>query len=147
MNLLETSYQIDSEKFKADIQAYDAQIEKGKVFFNDDQLLRIAATRNYQGDRLRTCNFQKIDDVKARPLIAVREFILSRKSLGGAQTDLQSRVLDKKGKVLAGLYAVGETAGFGGGGIHGLRSLEGTFLGSCILSARVAAYNIAGKEL
>ena len=75
--------------------------------------------------------FQKILDPKARPLIAIREFILSRKSLGGIQTDLQCRVLRTDGSPLPGLYAVGEAAGFGGGGIHGRGSLEGTFLGGC----------------
>ncbi|HSE35830.1 MAG TPA: FAD-binding protein, partial [Blastocatellia bacterium] len=69
--------------------------------------------------------------------------ILTRKSLGGIQTDLRSRVLDTAGEVMPGLYAVGEAAGFGGGGIHGLRSLEGTFLGGCIFSGRLAGQAIA----
>ncbi len=76
------------------------------------------------------------------PLIAIREFILARKSLGGMMTDLNSQVLDINEKPIKGLYAVGETAGFGGGGIHGLRALEGTFLGSCVLTARIAAQAI-----
>ncbi len=92
---------------------------------------------------MRTCKFQKILDPSARPLIAIREFIVSRKSLGGIQTDLGSRVLNDAGEPIPGLYAAGEAAGFGGGGMHGLRSLEGTFLGGCIYSARRAARSIA----
>jgi len=129
---------IDREGMSADIQIYDEQIARGPRYFNDDQLRRIANFRQYKGDRLRTCNFQSIDDPKARPLIAIREFILSRKSLGGLQTDLESRVLNTMGEPIPGLYAVGETAGFGGGGIHGKGSLEGTFLGSCVLTGRLA---------
>jgi hypothetical protein len=134
---------IDREGMAADIQAYDDQIARGARYFNDDQLRRIAVSRQYKADRLRTCAFQAIDDPKARPLIAIREHILSRKSLGGLQTDLSSRVLDASGDPIPGLYAVGETAGFGGGGIHGKGSLEGTFLGSCVLTGRQAARAIA----
>jgi predicted oxidoreductase len=136
--------EIDRERMEADIRAYDAQIARGPRYFNDEQLRRIANFRQYRGDRLRTCAFQSIDDSKARPLIAIREFILSRKSLGGLQTNLESRVLDTSGKPISGLYAVGETAGFGGGGIHGKGSLEGTFLGSCVLTGRLAGRAIAG---
>jgi len=135
---------LDREGMAADIAAYDAQIARGPRYFNDDQLRRIAASRTYKADRLRTCAFQAIDDPRARPLIAIREFILSRKSLGGLQTDLASRVLDRSGGPIPGLYAVGETAGFGGGGIHGKGSLEGTFLGSCVVTGRLAAQAIAG---
>ncbi len=138
---------IDREGMAADIRAYDAQIDRGERYFNDDQLRRIAGFRQYKGDRLRTCAFQKIDDLKARPLIAIREFILSRKSLGGVQTDLSSRVLDTSGEPVLGLYAVGETAGFGGGGIHGKGSLEGTFLGSCVLTGRLAGRAIGGASV
>ena len=104
---------------------------------NDDQLRRIAHFRTYRGDRIRVCKFQKIDDPKARPLIAIREFILTRKSLGGIQTDLDGRVLNTDGEPITGLYAVGEAAGYGGGGIHGQGSLEGTFLGGCVLTGRL----------
>ena len=137
---------LDREGMVADIRAYDAQIDRGERYHNDDQLRRIANFRRYKGDRLRTCAFQRIDDPKARPLIAIREFILSRKSLGGVQTDLGSRVLRATGEVIPGLYAVGETAGFGGGGIHGRGSLEGTFLGSCVLTGRLAGRAIAGFQ-
>src|SRR4029077_14070859 len=88
---------------------------------------------------------QKILDPKARPLMAIREFILARKSLGGIQTDLACRVLKTNGTPIAGLYAVGEAAGFGGGGIHGVGSLEGTFLGSCVLTGRVAGAGAARR--
>ncbi len=135
---------LDREGMAADIRAYDAQIGRGERFHNDDQLRRIAGFRLYKADRLRTCRFQRIDEERARPLIAIREFILSRKSLGGIQTDLGSRVLRASGETIPGLYAVGETAGFGGGGIHGQGSLEGTFLGSCVLTGRLAGRTIAG---
>jgi predicted oxidoreductase len=135
---------IDREGMEADIQTYDDQIDRGPRYFNDDQLRRIIASRHYRADRLRTCACQKINDAKALPLIAIREFILSRKSLGGLQTDLQNRVLNTNGEPIPGLYAVGETAGFGGGGIHGKGSLEGTFLGSCVLTGRLCGRAIGG---
>ena len=81
------------------------------------------------------------------PLIAIREFILSRKTLGGIQTNLNSEVLRDDGLAIPGLFAVGEAAGFGGGGMHGKGSLEGTFLGGCVLTGRMAAYSIANKKL
>ena len=121
---------------------YDAQIERGEPYA-DEQLRRIALVRQWKGDRLRTCKFQKILDPGAGPLIAIREFIISRKSLGGIQTDLDSRVLDTRGEPIAGLFAAGEAAGFGGGGMNGLRGLEGTFLGGCIYGARRAAAALA----
>ncbi len=133
---------VNLELLEQEVRAYDAVIGRGKKLMNDDQLRRIAHLRQYIGDRLRTCKFQKIDDPKAYPLIAIREFILSRKSLGGIQTDLECRVLSPDGSPVEGLYAAGEAAGFGGGGIHGLRSLEGTFLGSCILTGRRAGRSV-----
>jgi uncharacterized protein len=87
---------------------------------------------------LRTLARQPILDPQAGPLIAIREFVLVRKSLGGIQTDLDAQVLTPVGAPIEGLYAIGEAAGFGGGGIHGKRALEGTFLGNCIFNARVA---------
>jgi predicted oxidoreductase len=130
---------LDRARMEATIRAWDGMIERGPAYYNDDQLRRIANCLGYRGDRVRTCKFQKILDPKARPLIAIREFILARKSLGGIQTDLQCRVLRAAdGQPIAGLYAVGEAAGFGGGGIHGKGSLEGTFLGGCVLSGRIA---------
>ncbi len=135
--------QFDSRRMLSDIRSYDACIDRGPAFFNDEQLRRIGDFRRYKGDRMRMCRFRKIDDPGARPLIAIRQFILSRKSLGGIQTDLHCRVLDREQQPIAGLYAVGEAAGFGGGGIHGRGSLEGTFLGSCVLTGRIAGRSIA----
>jgi len=151
MDALTGESDVDVQLLKTSIQCYDAHIDRGKKYFNDEQLRRIAHARQYRGDRVRTCKFQKIDDSGARPLIAIREFILSRKSLGGIQTDLEGRVLTKpvagRQEPIPGLYAVGEAAGFGGGGMHGLRALEGTFLGGCVITARVAAKALAGKKL
>ena len=150
MNALTGDNSIDVNILRKSIEEYDQNILRGKKFHNDEQLRRIAHARQYRGDKVRTCKFQRIADPKAMPLIAIREFIVSRKSLGGIQTDLQSRVLkkeDKTGKqqVIKNLYAVGEAAGFGGGGSHGLRALEGTFLGTCILTAKTAAKDILKK--
>ena len=134
---------IDREGMKSDIRAYDDTIARGEKYMWDLQLIRIAQFRKYRGDRMRLCKFQAIDDPAARPLIAVRSFIMARKSLGGIQTDLQCRVIRPDGQAIDGLYAVGEAAGFGGGGIHGHGSLEGTFLGGCVLTARAAARALA----
>jgi predicted oxidoreductase len=137
-------HRLDRERMKETIAAWDAMIARGPAYHNDEQLRRIASFRAYRGDRIRTCNFQPILDPRARPLIAIREFILARKTLGGIQTDLQCRVLRATdGQPIPGLYAVGEAAGFGGGGSHGKGSLEGTFLGGCILTGRVAGRSIA----
>lgn len=144
MNALQGDQAVALAAVEAAVAHYDATIARGKSLRNDEQLRRIADLRNYRGDRIRLCKFQPIGDAKALPLIAVREFIISRKSLGGIMTDLQSRVLDAAGRPIAGLYAVGEAAGFGGG-MHGLRALEGTFLGGCILSGRRAAAAIDGR--
>lgn len=135
-------FNINPKAMKVVIQEYDDQIDRGLSYFNDDQLRRLVNFRSFIGDRIRLCKYQKILDQKAFPLIAIREFILSRKSLGGIQTDLNCRVLNKAGSPIPGLYAIGEASGFGGGGIHGRGSLEGTFLGSCILTARVVGKNI-----
>lgn len=128
---------ISLETMEKAIRSYDDQIDRGKAYFNDDQLRRLANYRSYPGDRFRICKFQKILCPNAKPLMAIRLRLLSRKSLGGIQTDLACRVLDTNQNPIEGLYAIGEAAGFGGGGIHGFRSLEGTFLGSCVLTARV----------
>ena len=131
---------------ESEVRRYDATIDRGKSLFNDDQLRRIEQLRNWRGDRLRTAKFQKIVDPKAMPLIGIRMTVMARKSLGGIQTDLGSRVLKPDGEPIPGLYAVGEAAGFGGGGVHGKRSLEGTFLGGCVFSGRLAAKAITGVE-
>ena len=99
----------------------------------------IRAARNYLGDKLvRTQTPHKLLDPAAGPLIAVRLNILTRKTLGGLETDLDARALSNGRDAIPGLYAVGEAAGFGGGGVHGYRALEGTFLGGCIFSGRNA---------
>jgi len=141
MNALENNQLIRPNIVHDEIANYDQRI-RTRDYSKDDQLNRLKQLRKYRGDRARTCNFQPIMDKKAMPLIAMRYYILSRKSLGGIQTDLQSRVLSTDGSPLSGLYAVGESAGFGGGGIHGKRALEGTFLGSCLLTGLAAARSI-----
>jgi len=146
MNELAPDAEVDLEKMRDEIQRYDQQIARGKKYFNDDQLRRIAHLRRYRGDRVRTSKFQAILDPSAGPLIAIRLFPVTRKTLGGVQTDLKSRVLAMDGKPIPGLYAVGETAGFGGGGSHGIRALEGTFLGTCILTGRAAAESILEEK-
>ena len=138
MNALQGDSAVDPGRLRATVVAYDAQVALGEDA-QDVQLQRIGLVRKWRGDRLRTCRYQKILDPAAGPLMAIREFIVSRKSLGGIQTDLHSRVLDCAGQPIAGLYAAGEAAGFGGGGMNGLRALEGTFLGGCIHGARRAA--------
>jgi len=143
MNALQGDDSVQFDMVAGAIRHYDATIARGRPYMNDEQLRRIAALRQYRGDRVRLCKFAPILDQKALPLIAIREFITSRKSLGGIQTDLSSRVLTPANQAIPGLYAVGEAAGFGGGGVHGLRALEGTFLGACILSARMVAQAIA----
>lgn len=139
MNALTGSDDVNADLLARDIADYDANIARGRKLQNDDQLRRIAHVRQYLGDRLRTCNMAPIVDPKAMPLIAIRTQILTRKSLGGIQVDLDSRALDKEGNPIPNLFAVGEAAGFGGGGMHGKRALEGTFLGGCVYSGRVAA--------
>ena len=153
MNKLNSSSQtvgkgtVDLDNIKQAIQQYDAQIDLGEELHNDDQLRRIAQVRHWRGDRSRTCKFEKILKRKSMPLVAFREFIVSRKSMGGIQTDLQSRVLSNQGQPIPGLYAAGEAAGFGGGGINGLKSLEGTFISNCILNARMAVRSITSQPL
>ncbi len=141
MNALAGDDSVDPAAVSEAVRAYDRRIELGPRFHNDDQLRRIAFARRWPGDRLRTCNMQRILDPKAGPLVAIREFIISRKSMGGLQTDLQSRVLGEGGSPITGLYAAGEAAGFGGGGMNGKRGLEGTFLGGCLLTGRIAGQN------
>ena len=147
MNALQGDDAVQLTTLEQAVSRFDAQVRLKPKFRNDEQLRRIAYTRGYSGDKIRTCANQPILDAKAMPLIAIREFVISRKSLGGIQTDLQSRVLDAAGEPILGLYAIGEAAGFGGGGVHGLRALEGTFLGGCVLTARAASASVAGRTL
>jgi uncharacterized protein len=134
---------LDPARVEDEVRRYDANLARGKGLWNDDQIRRIQQLRNWRGDRLRTAKFQQIADPGAGPLIAIRMTVMARKSLGGIQTDLGARVLRPDGEPVPGLYAVGEAAGFGGGGLHGKRSLEGTFLGGCVFTGRVAARTIA----
>ena len=134
---------LDAAQMEAEVRRYDATLARGKALWNDDQIRRIAQLRNWRGDRLRTAKFQPITDPDAGPLMAIRMTVMARKSLGGIQTDLDSRVLRPDGSAIDALYAVGEAAGFGGGGLHGKKSLEGTFLGGCVFTGRLAAAAIA----
>lgn len=136
--------QLDPGLVAATLQRHDAGIRRGQALYNDEQLRRLQQLRQWRGDRLRTCRIQPIQDSGGGPLIAIRTRLISRKSMGGMLTDLHSRVLNAQGKPVAGLYAAGEAAGFGGGGISGIRSLEGTFLSNCILNGRRAAQAIVG---
>ena len=127
---------IDAGHLRAQIEARDAQIDN--PFSKDAQVIAMRGARAYLGDRLiRTARAHRILDPAHGPLIAVKLHVLTRKSLGGIETDLDGRVLDGRGQPIEGLYAAGEAAGFGGGGSHGYNALEGTFLGSCIHSGRV----------
>ncbi len=140
MNALEKGNTISLDKIEAQIVARDLQIDN--PFSKDAQIMAILAARNYRGDKLiRTAKPHKILDPKNGPLIAVRLHLLTRKSLGGLNTNLKSQVLNNEGEVVPGLYAAGEVAGFGGGGYHGYNALEGTFLGGCIFSGIKAGEN------
>ncbi len=138
MNVLAGDGSVDLDAVRTAAWRYDACIDLGPRFHTDEQLRRIEFARRWLGDRLRTCRFQRILEPAAGPLIAIREFIVSRKSMGGLQTDLQCRVLDTRGEAIPGLYAAGESAGFGGGGMNGKRGLEGTFLGGCVMGGRIS---------
>ncbi|QLH25778.1 FAD-binding dehydrogenase [Streptomyces sp. Rer75] len=135
MNKLTGDNLIDLADLKRQIDARDREIDN--PYTKDVQVMGIRNALAYPGDTLsRTASAHKIMDSGAGPLIAVRLNILTRKTLGGLQTDLSGRVLDATGEPVPGLYAAGEAAGFGGGGVHGYRSLEGTFLGGCLFSGR-----------
>ncbi|MFD6331089.1 FAD-binding dehydrogenase [Streptomyces niveus] len=137
MNALTDKPLIDEAELRREITARDREV--ANPFTKDLQMTAVRGARAFLGDKLiRTVAPHRILDPKAGPLIAVRLHILTRKSLGGLQTDLSSRVLRADGTPLPGVYAAGEAAGFGGGGMHGYRSLEGTFLGGCLFSGRAA---------
>lgn len=139
MNNLTGTGDVSPEVLQATADAFDANFACGSKLHNDDQIRRIQHARQWWPDRLRTCKPAPLQMRGAGPFVAIHTQLVTRKSLGGLQTDLQSRVLDAAGQPIAGLYAVGEAAGFGGGGACGKRSLEGTFLPGCILTARAAA--------
>lgn len=137
MNRLAPDHHIDPERLRSQISARDLQIDN--PFAKDLQVIAINGARKYRGDKLiRTAKPHKILDSEKGPLIAVKLHILTRKTLGGLETDLDARVLGLDGNPVPGLFAVGEAAGFGGGGYHGYNALEGTFLGGCIFSGRNA---------
>jgi predicted oxidoreductase len=137
MNAITDQARLDPSEIERIVRARDSQLDN--PFSKDAQIVALRGARQYLGDRLvRVAKPHRLLDPKAGPLIAVRLSILTRKSLGGLETDLSSRVLGANGEPVPGLYAAGEVAGFGGGGMHGYRSLEGTFLGGCIFSGRAA---------
>ncbi|MGW1839238.1 FAD-binding dehydrogenase [Streptomyces sp. NPDC002067] len=137
MNDLTGEPLIDEAALTREVVARDREI--AHPFTKDLQVTAVRGARKFLGDRLiRTAAPHRLLDPKAGPLIAVRLHILTRKTLGGLETDLSSRVLTDDGTPLPGVYAAGEAAGFGGGGVHGYRSLEGTFLGGCLFSGRTA---------
>ena len=137
MNTVPDVEPLDLATVEAEVTARDREV--ANRFTKDSQITAIRAARGYLADRVsRVVAPHRLTDPKAGPLIAVKLHILTRKSLGGLQTDLDSQVLRADGEALPGLYAAGEAAGFGGGGVHGYRSLEGTFLGGCVFSGRAA---------
>jgi len=142
MNEITGENLLSVENIERQIIARDREMEN--PFTKDLQVTAIHGARKYVGDKLvRVADPHKILDPKKGPLIAVRLHIVSRKTLGGLQTDLSGRVLNTAGKPVPGLYAAGEVSGFGGGGVHGYRSLEGTFLGGCLFSGREAGRALA----
>lgn len=142
MNGLPDVEPLDYETVEAAVTSRDREV--ANKFTKDGQITAIRAARGYLGDRLgRVVAPHRLVDPKAGPLIAVKLHILTRKTLGGIETDLDSRVLKSDGTPITGLYAAGEAAGFGGGGVHGYRALEGTFLGGCIFSGRAAGRGVA----
>jgi predicted oxidoreductase len=134
--------ELDLAQIEGEIVARDREIEH--PFTKDMQITAIRGARNYLGDKLiRVAPPHRLLDPEAGPLVAVRLNLITRKTLGGLETDLSGRVLRPGGEVFPGLYAAGEVAGFGGGGMHGYRSLEGTFLGGCLFSGRTAGRAVA----
>jgi predicted oxidoreductase len=137
MNALTNESLLSFEQVEREVLARDREMEN--PFTKDLQIAALRGARNYIGDKLiRVAKPHRLLDPKSGPLIAVRLNILTRKTLGGLETDLSARVLRANGDPLNGLYAAGEVAGFGGGGMHGYRALEGTFLGGCIFSGMAA---------
>jgi predicted oxidoreductase len=134
--------ELDAAELMSELEARDRELANG--FAKDLQVVALRGARKYLGDRLiRVATPHRILDPRRGPLIAVKLHVLTRKSLGGIQTDLQGRALGADGEPVPGLYAVGEAAGFGGGGLHGYRALEGTFLGGCLFTGRVAGRALA----
>ena len=142
MNELTGQQLLDPAAIEREVCARDREIDN--AFTKDAQVTAIRGARNYLGDRLiRVAKPHRLMDPAVGPLIAVRLWTLTRKTLGGLQTDLSARVLRADGAPLGNVFAAGEIAGFGGGGLHGYRALEGTFLGGCIFSGRTAGRSAA----
>jgi len=143
MNKLTDEPLLDPAMIRSQIESRDLQI--ANPYCKDAQVQGIRNSRRYISDRItRTASPHRILDPAAGPLIGVKLHILTRKTLGGIQTDLFSRAIGLDGNPIAGLYAAGEVAGFGGGGVHGYNALEGTFLGGCLFSGRAAGRHAAG---
>ncbi|WP_024805406.1 FAD-binding dehydrogenase [Nocardia sp. BMG51109] len=142
MNEIARGPRLDHDDLERQIVARDREV--ANKYGKDAQLMAVANARRSLGDRLgRVAAPHRILDPAHGPLIAVRLNILTRKTLGGLQTDLNSQVIRSDGSPFPGLYAAGEVAGFGGGGVHGYNALEGTFLGGCIFSGRAAGRALA----
>ena len=139
MNAMTDHAYVDESKVRAELDAYNEQIKKGPDGWTDMQLKRLMQLREWTGDKMRTVMPRSLDTKSDMPYLAIRVKLISRKTLGGIQTDLDCRVLKDDGEPIKGLYAIGEAAGFGGGGASGKRSLEGTFLSGCVLTARRVA--------
>lgn len=146
MNGLTNSLDVEAETLQATADSFDANFKNGSKLENDDQIRRILHARQWPPDRLRTCKPAPLQKKGAGPFIAIQMQVVTRKSLGGLRTDLHSRVLNANHQPIKGLYCVGEAAGFGGGNSNGMRSLEGTFLPGCILTARAAAKAIKSYQ-
>ncbi|MDN3444540.1 FAD-binding dehydrogenase [Microbacterium sp. APC 3901] len=133
---------LDIDHVRREIVARDLEMEN--EFTKDAQIGMLRSMRGYRGDKLiRTASPHRLQDPSAGPLVAVKLHVLTRKSLGGINTDLDGRALGADGEPIPGLYAAGEASGFGGGGVHGYRALEGTFLGGCLFSGRQAGRAVA----
>jgi predicted oxidoreductase len=144
MNRLTDTPLLPFEQVEREVVARDRELDN--PFTKDAQVTAIHGARRYLADRItRVAAPHKLLDADAGPLIAVKLHILTRKTLGGLHTDLAGRVLRADGEPLPGLYAAGEAAGFGGGGMHGYRSLEGTFLGGCLFTGRTAGRSLVGE--
>jgi len=139
MNRLNENEDVDVVTLKREIEEYDRMILRGRSLWNDEQLRRIQQARAWRSEKFRTCKPKPIMGRRSGPLIAVKLRLISRKSLGGIQTNLDSQVLNTQGEPIDGLFAIGEASGFGGGGSNGFKSLEGTFLAGCIMTAQNAA--------
>ncbi|MET9201696.1 FAD-binding dehydrogenase [Gordonia sp. NPDC003585] len=144
MNKIARGPALDLQQIERVISARDAQLDN--KYSKDAQMMAITNARQYLGDKVvRVAKPHRLLDPAHGPLIAVRLNILTRKTLGGLETNLDAQVMRPDGSAFDGLYAAGEVAGFGGGGVHGYNALEGTFLGGCIFSGRAAGRAVAGR--